>query len=439
MKTNVEKPSQKLPTRALWPALLGLFFFAITFRSSTGAYLVGMVVLLAWLVKADKSRIPALPKPLIAASKVYAVVLCVHMLWTVAANEYSLYETIEGYLHYAELLLFIPFSAVLYHCRAYWLHLLWVPVLAVVVRVLQHTDFSSLDTTLFNKWIYGFGQHHVPFGMQAMLAIIVVMALTRAVVSAFSSKASRWTAAAIAVFAAALLMQALMTSGSRLGWGALLAGIATLAFCNRKYIVAINLKSKIITAIALLLLVTPLVSQNFEKLERRLAHDTQVDFNFTLSIEDLPRDYDVFFARRVHLAYFGWQQWGERPMLGHGPASVRPMLASDPDFNIHPHLHNTYIQVLMELGLIGSSALVVVMAVLFYFFWQIRPAPGQQYRPLYNLIAASSVSLALWSIPSFHLHSSDWRFVFVWYTAFAGFLVREAYAAKYPETPKNTP
>lgn len=422
--------------KPLWPALLGLFFFGITFRSSSGAYLVGMITLFAWLAMSKRPSIPALPQRLISVSQLYLLVLGSHMLWTLAANEYDLFETFEGYRHYTELLLFIPFSAVIYHCRAYWLQILWVPVFAVVVRVLHRTDFSSLDTTLFYRWIYGFGQHHVTFGMQAMLAIIAAMALTHVSVSQFPSTAKRWTATAGAGCAVALLTQALITSNSRSGWGCLLIGLITLAYCSRKKITALNRKNKVLALFVFLLATTTLIGQNYEKIEHRLAKATQVDFAFTLSVDDLPRDRDVFFARRIHLTNFGWERWSERPLLGHGPAAIRPLLAADPDFHIHPHLHNTYIQVLAELGLIASIALLAVFSVLFYYFWQHRPTIGNTYRPIYNLIAASMLSLAVWSIAAFHLHSSDWRFIFAWYTAFAGFLIRQACST---EQSKNEP
>lgn len=417
-------------TLKLWPALLGLFLFAFTFRSSSGAYLLGLITLMIWLAASKRPSIPALPRLLITVSQLYLLVLVAHMLWTLALNEYELTETLEGYRHFAELLLFIPFSAVIYHCRAYWLQLLWVPVLAVVIRVLHRTDFTSLDTTLFDNSIYGFGQHHVTFGMQAMLTILTVAALATVSVSRFSTATKRAVAIVLTFSVAALLLQSLITSGSRSAWGCLLIGLLTLGYCNRKKISAMGARKKVLITMAFMLMGTALISKNIDRIERRLVNETAVNFNFTLAVDELPRDKDLFFARRVHLAYFGWENWLERPLLGHGPASVRPLLAADSDFNIHPHLHNTYIQVLMELGLLGSFALLALWAVLAGYLWQKRPPVGTRYRPLYNLITASMLSLAVWSVAGFHLHSSDWRFIFVWYTAFAGFLIRQAYAAE---------
>lgn len=425
--TEHDKPALKL-----WPALLGLFLFAFTFRSSSGAYLLGMITLFVWLATSNRPKIPSLPTPLITASKLYLAVLLAHMLWTLSLNEYEITETLEGYRHYAELLLFIPFSAVIYHCRAYWLQLLWVPVIAVTVRVLHRTDFSSLETTLFYKWIYGFGQHHVTFGMQAMLAIIAVVALTPVTSKRFAPSFKQWAVTAGLIAAAALLLQALMTSGSRSGWGSLLVGLVVLLFCIRAKLIATSGRNLAAVAAVFFLVTAVLVGQNLNKIEQRLGSDTQVDFNFTLSVDELPRDQDLFFARRIHLTYFGWQNWQERPLIGHGPAAVQPLLAADPDFHIHPHLHNTYIQVLMELGVLGCFALLLVWAVFLYYFWPSRPKIGETYRPIYNLITASLLSLAVWSIAGFHLHSSDWRFIFIWYTAFAAFLIRQAQTEQQP-------
>lgn len=413
-----------LSARQCWPALLGLFFFAFTFRSSSGAYLLGLLITLGWLYCSRQAPVPKLPAPLLNICKVYFFGLLAHMIWTLWLAEYDLIETLEGYRHFAELLLFIPLSAVLYRCRSYAFALLWVPVLAVVIRVLHRSDFSSLDTTLFSQWIYGFGQHHVTFGMQGMLAILVILAIAAPTVRAQSTQSKRYLAAIVIGATIALLTQALLTSGSRSAWGALLGGGFCLIILNRGQFWRLKKGPNLAIAGALITVLVGLICLNSHKLQERLVDHTKTDFSLTFSIDDLPRDKDLFFARRVHLSYFGFQQWLQRPLLGHGPAATRPMLNNDPDFHIHPHLHNTYIQVPMEIGAPLTLLLAGLFFVLNFLLWQSRPSALDSQRPLYNLIIASWGSLALWSTVGFHLHSSDWRFIVIWYLSYSALMLR---------------
>lgn len=415
--------------QALWPILVALFIFAFTFRSSSGAYLVGMIWAVLWYCRQDNSHVPALPQTLLKLCKIYLFLLALHSLWTLWHNEYSLRETLEGYRHFIELLLFVPFSVVFYHCRRYLLALLWVPVLAVVVRIIHRSDFSSLDTTLFHQSIYGFGQHHVTFGMQAMLTIIALVSLTPLTLSTIKTKPLKVITALSLLCGCLLITQALMTSGSRSAWACLVIGLAVLMIAQRHRLPALaNWKGALLITLAIIGIAN-IVNSNYDKIHNRLVKDTQTNFNFSLSAAELPRDHDVFFARRVHLAHFGLEKWQQRPWLGHGPASVEPLLDQDPDFHIHPHLHNTYIQVIMELGVVTTIALVGVIAWLIICLWRCRHEISQNpfASTVNQMLAASSISLSVWSVGSFHLHSSDWRFIFVWYTSLAALLVRQYY------------
>lgn len=412
---------------AVWVTSVGLFVFALTFRSFTDLYWVGLFLVFLGLAFNLTKKTPPLPKPLTVAATLYAASVFVIALWIITRQEYDLIETLQGFSHYFEILLFVPLSLALYHCKRHHLALLWAPVFAVSLRILSYTDLQSLDTTLLSKAQFGFGQHHVTFGMQSMLALLAIAALTpmsaqRVKPYGTARVASFW----LLIFAvAALNLQALLVSGSRSAWGCLIIGLMILALLSWP-----KIKLKRVRVVPLLIagmLLLLLGYNNAATIQNRLLQDTNTTFNYSLSIEDLPRDHDVFFARRVHLANFGLEHWQERPWLGYGPAAVKPLINLDADFNIHPHLHNTYIQWLVEIGALGTVTLLGLLSLLLMTLWRLKSSTTcTANRATYNLVTASAISLGIWSVASFHMHSTDWRFAIIWYASFAAWLIREA-------------
>lgn len=408
----------------------GLFVFALTFRSFTDLYWLGLLILVVTLVLDRRTKAPVLPHSIRNLSVIYAAIVSVLLFWTLSNNEYSAAETLLGFSHYFEFLLFIPVSVAMYRCKQRLLLLCWVPVLAVSLRILGHIDLEALDATIFSTAPYGFGQHHVTFGMQAMLALLIIAALTPATLKSLATRQLPTRALVILLLmaATALCLQALMVSGSRSAWGCLLVGLVTLAFCHSGNVLRSLAKNSVrLPLLALCALLLTLAYHNADIIKERLVSDTNTDFKLSLSIDELPRDYDVFFARRVHLAYFGLQNWQQRPLLGYGPVAVQPLLAKDPDFHIHPHLHNTYVQLLVEVGLVGTLAFIALFLLVAACLWRYRPADSHgMQRDIYALIIASTASLGIWSGASFHLHSTDWRFAVIWYAALAAAIVRES-------------
>ena len=73
-------------------------------------------------------------------------------------------------------------------------------------------------------------------------------------------------------------------------------------------------------------------------------------------------------GRRIHLWHWGWTTWQDSPWLGVGIDSIRPLAMSGDlaaqldDFEI-PHLHNSWLELLVSTGLIGM-ALFIAFAVL---------------------------------------------------------------------------
>ncbi|MEM7377089.1 MAG: O-antigen ligase family protein [Pseudomonadota bacterium] len=412
--------------RATWldgVLLFGLFFFAFTYRSSGGVYWLGLLLLAVWWFRVRPSA-PPLPRWMIHCTLAYLAIWCGHALWVLWRGEYPLVETLVAYRHYAELTLFIPLSVALWHARQHLIWLLWVPVVAVVVRMLHRTDYSDLAGTFLNTEHYGFGTHHVTFGMHATLALICGVALLGLTQRRIASPARRrlfWLAVCLAL---ALLLQGLVTSGSRGAWICTSVGLLALLWSSRRHLL-LHTTQRLRRGVGLLgvFVVAVVVFGSYEKIQHRFSVTSDVGVRW-LALDQMDRTVDIFPDRRIFLAAYGVERWVERPVMGHGPAAVPVFLQQDPDFHIHPHLHNTYVQVLVEGGVVGAGAFVLLLLALIRGVLVHSPRQGLDARQLRWLLGAVLLSWALWNLPNFHLHNSDWRFTWNWFAAIAAFLMR---------------
>ncbi|MEM9602044.1 MAG: O-antigen ligase family protein [Pseudomonadota bacterium] len=412
--------------RATWlngVLLFGLFFFAFTYRSSGGVYWLGVLLLAFWWLRVRPSA-PPLPRWLIRSALAYLAVWCGHAVWVVWRGEYPLVDTLVAYRHYAELTLFIPLSVALWHAGRHLIWLLWVPVIAVVVRMLHRTDYGDLAGTFLNTEHFGFGTHHVTFGMHATLALIcgvALLGLTQRRIGSTGRRRVFWFAACVAL---ALLLQGLVTSGSRGAWICTAVGLVSLLWWSRRHLIEHTTpRLRRSAALAGALVVAVVVLGSYDKIQHRVSVTSDVGIRW-FSLEQMDRSVDIFPDRRIFLAAYGIERWLERPLMGHGPAAVPVFLQQDPDFHIHPHLHNTYVQVLVEGGVVGGAAVALLLVALIRGVLVHSPRQSLDARQLRWLLGAVMLSWALWNLPNFHLHNSDWRFTWNWFAAIAALLMR---------------
>ncbi len=401
----------------------GLFFFLFTYRSSGGVYWLGLILIGIWWALARPAA-PALPRVLYRVAALYSLIWCGHAAWIFYRGEYGLWATLEAYRHYLELLLFIPLSVAFYHARQHLLALMWIPVLAVVVRVLSHTDYGDIHRTFFSAPGFGFGKHYVTFGMHVMIAFLTAIALlgmTRHWIAGRRFRVAYWVTVP---FVLLLLFQALVTSGSRSAWLCVLVGLPVLAWLHRRELIQ-RLDSALAKWVAagLVLCLVVIGSASLNKIQHRWSGMSDAGAGW-FSLDTLSREKDIFPDRRIYLSVFGIERWSERPVLGHGPSAVPVFLSEDPDFHVHPHLHNTYVQVLVEGGVVGAAAVVLLLLAIAHGVWRTRHGAGSRERDLRRWLTVVALCVAVWSLANFHLHNSDWRFTWNWFAAIGALLMR---------------
>jgi len=294
-----------------------------------------------------------------------------------------------------------PSQAVIIAQLEWYSLLLFIPAAWVLKRWEKHLHWLLLIPG-FN----GFGLHHVPFGMQASLALISLATLGPAAVK--SLQRYRIPTAIALALCALLITQALTRSGSRAGVITLLVGLVVLIWLRRSDLTAAlkTPRGALSLTIGAVLMLGAL-GANYENLHKRFVVDSVHKASFSLSLDDMSRDKDIFPDRRIFLSAFGLEKWQEKPLFGHGTTSVKPLLKADPDFHIHPHLHNIYVQALVELGLLGTLTWLAVSLALLL---GVRKYARQQPKHLVGCFWATGIALAIWSLQSAEIHTANWRF-----------------------------
>jgi O-antigen ligase len=124
-------------------------------------------------------------------------------------------------------------------------------------------------------------------------------------------------------------------------------------------------------------------------------------------------------SKRYQVQVFGFQKWLERPLLGWGPGTGEYLIAhsDNPELRVSlknggemwlTHFHNTYLESLVRLGVVGAALLSGVGWVLgatLIGAARRRTIPYDQVL----FLGGSSVLLVLWSLFDFRATHTDWR------------------------------
>ena len=118
---------------------------------------------------------------------------------------------------------------------------------------------------------------------------------------------------------------------------------------------------------------------------------------------------------RWHAQRFGLAAWLERPLFGWGPGASHAMMVASADPALQAdgggalkHLHNTYLELLVQLGLVGLLlwlGLSVCLLLSVLKAWR-----SQVLSPdLARFLILAIVYLSLWDLFDFHATHQDWR------------------------------
>jgi O-antigen ligase len=116
---------------------------------------------------------------------------------------------------------------------------------------------------------------------------------------------------------------------------------------------------------------------------------------------------------------FGIEEWRQHPWLGLGSGSSRHRIAASgrPALRMYdlfwiPHLHNTYLETLYQLGVVGLALLTAIVWVLVRGL-AVEYRSGRVPRDLGRFLLAALVFALVWNLFEYRAVRHDWRFFWI--------------------------
>lgn len=282
---------------------------------------------------------------------------------------------------------------------------------------------SALDAESLRQMLHGvrsgfhFGKPII-LGFDCAAAILGLTALAVYRLDARHQGSGFTTAVRLSLILLAILFftQGLIVSQSRGVWLAMLFALPSL-FLTLRYVMpgsqlgAIRLRYPLIGTFLILALI---LAMNWNTISQRISSESR-DWSAVVNqgLDEAPLGSSTY---RLHLWQFGLRKWLERPFFGWGPGTTHALVEAennsalqDPPGSSFDHLHNAYLEVVFQLGLLGILLIALVSGVLIY---KLTECFRQKRLSVYFLafLTSNFVLIAIYSLTDFrHLHW-NWRF-----------------------------
>lgn len=316
---------------------------------------------------------------------------------------------LEAAAQWAQLMLFVPVAYLLGGDQPRVLRLTGLALIGLVVGALWRLDWALLitDPGTFVQLRPGFGFPANVFALFSGTALIGLVILRQRCWAVGGPRALRlglWWLVSLAV------AQGFLLTLSRGAWLALAltAAVGLVSALRRSGWRAPPRFALVLAAgcVALLLLYSAPMAE-------RLAWEWDTVRGMIAGEIDYAADSPL--SQRWHAQRFGLAAWLQHPWLGWGPGASRALLAASDDpavllagYGPMEHLHNTYLELLVQLGLLGLTLWLGLSLLLLRSVLKGRAA-GRIDADVARFLALSLLYLMLWNLFDFHAMHQPWR------------------------------
>lgn len=282
---------------------------------------------------------------------------------------------------------------------------------------------SSLNGLAIERMLNGMrsGLHFgkpIIFGFDCAAAVIALMTLTLYWIDQRDGQRTlRIVKLSLTSLAILFFIQGLIVSQSRGVWLALLSALpATWLVLRLRKTPAhpFRIWQRLAIAAGTVAVLLSVLLLNWNTINQRFMYERH-ELSVVLSegLDEAPLNSSTY---RLHLWRFGLHKWLERPLLGWGPGMTQRLVDSEHEAGLkHPdgkgfdHLHNTYLEVLLQLGLVGATLIALICGLTIYLLIsRYRARHISTY--MLALLAGNFVLIVVYSLTDFrHLHW-NWRF-----------------------------
>ncbi|MGD2138165.1 MAG: O-antigen ligase family protein [Gammaproteobacteria bacterium] len=400
--------------------LAGVLLFALCWSLGPAAPGIGLVLFtLAFL-----SRLPRLGallrEPVVLWALCLAAYLGLRTALGLGEHRFDREVLTDGFKDWLWLLLFVPF--------AYWLadnrrRVYWVLGLGLggfLAGMLGSVNWTHLAAFLGRRT--GFHLPVISFSLYcstALLALLVLAPRLWGLGSGSAGPAQRAARLLLWFLALALLTQGLIQAQSRGTW--LAFGLVAPVLLLLRYwrsLTMLESRRLLWVAMAGVLLFATLLAFNSDLIRQRLAAEKDTVAAIVAGgLDSAPKSS---ISYRLYLWRFAVGKWAQHPLLGWGPGSTETLIAESGREELYQtrnmgyldHLHNTYLETLLQLGVLGAFLWLGLLAALVQGLWRAHRA-GVLPRDMLLWYLGFLVLTAIWSLFDFRLLHYDWRYFWI--------------------------
>jgi O-antigen ligase len=232
---------------------------------------------------------------------------------------------------------------------------------------LTHADYTTLGAALLHRPRLGMNPNS--YGLYFTVAFIGLMLYAPRILKETSSRLGFWGRGFFWAGALMLVSFGLVISKSRsafLGLG--VAGLIVVVLARKEWRGAIHLAvpRKPMLAWGVGLLAVVLIVGGQWQLIRGKIYKEAGTIHSLLEGAEVTDNNSV--SARVYLWQLGINSILARPFFGWGPGGPRHLLDRDPSIHVRegnlPDFHNSYIQILLELGIVGGLLWILLLGLL---------------------------------------------------------------------------
>jgi O-antigen ligase len=231
----------------------------------------------------------------------------------------------------------------------------------------------------------------------------------------------RWWRVLPWLIALAVVLQGLVMTKARGSWLALLVALAVGLWLQRRGRTArggavVRGRRRAVVAVLATAGVLGLVLFNGGRIAERFTDE--LDTMRAMGAGEIAYDRTSSLSLRWHAHLFGLDAWAERPWLGWGAGTTRALMDAsgnpavrDPDDVPLKHQHNTYLELAVQLGLVGLLLFLGLhLGLMALVAARLRGGAGQGAdRDILVFLLAALVLLLVWDLFDYRAVRQDWR------------------------------
>ena len=402
-----------------WLGGAGLWLYCFSAFLSTAGASLGFVIF--------SFAMPILPvrwrrwvrEPLVMTSLGFSIFLLLQTLFAIQWLPGAADEMLDKLVGWEKLLLFIPFGFWMARWSERRFTLLLISVVGLAIGMLSYVNWSMPARFLQTRT--GFLFPAIGFAYIAGIAILGLFILGLDSLRREGRK-RHIGISLLLVLLLVILVQGFIQSYSRGAWLAMAVALFVLCvvWYRQRGGVMTNLppRSQLALAVLLLSVVGMVIYLNEENIAERVVVEAEVISSVVKNQRDATEVSST--GLRLNVWRFGFEKFSERPFFGWGAGSAKYLIEQSglanklvsPDGEWLPHLHNTYIELLLQFGLVGFVWALAILLLLGRMVHQAVVA-GTMPRSYALFFLAVLVFAAVWCVFDYRVVHRDWQFSWI--------------------------